>query len=261
MKTRDKSWVLVTGASSGFGEEFARQYAEQGHSLVLVARRLDRLQKLAEGLRRQFSVEIVVEQVDLSDISAVIQLHRRLRERGIAIDILINNAGHGLQGAFIDSKLDAALAMVQLDIASLTAVTHLFAQDMRARGHGKILLVASLLAFQGVVNFAVYSAAKAYVLRLGEALHREFKRDGITVTSLCPGMSDTGFAAAAQQKITPGLKLLMMQPAPVVRAGIRALDAGRISVVPGLPNKFFAILMWATPRWLTQAMFARVMNA
>ena len=261
MKTRDKSWVLVTGASSGFGEEFARQYAEQGHSLVLVARRLDRLQKLAEGLRRQFSVEIVVEQVDLSDISAVIQLHRRLRERGIAIDILVNNAGHGLQGAFIDSKLDAALAMVQLDIASLTAVTHLFAQDMRARGRGKILLVASLLAFQGVVNFAVYSAAKAYVLRLGEALHREFKRDGITVTSLCPGMSDTGFAAAAKQKITPGLKLLMMQPAPVVRAGIRALDAGRISVVPGLPNKLSAIFMWATPRWLHQAMFARVMNA
>ena len=261
MKTRDKSWVLVTGASSGFGEEFARQYAEQGHPLVLVARRLDRLQRLTEELRRQFSVEIVVEQVDLSDISAVIQLHRRLRERGIAIDILINNAGHGLQGAFIDSKLDAALAMVQLDIASLTAVTHLFAQDMRARGHGHILLVASLLAFQGVVNFAVYSAAKAYVLRLGEALHREFKREGITVTTLCPGMSDTGFAAAAKQKLTPGLKLLMMQPAPVVRAGIRALDAGRISVVPGLPNKLSAIFMWATPRWLHQAMFARVMNA
>ena len=256
-----KEWVLVTGASSGFGEEFARQYAEQGHSLVLVARRLDRLQKLAEGLRRQFSVEIIVEQVDLSDISAVIQLHRRLRERGIAIDILINNAGHGLQGAFIDSKLDAALAMVQLDIASLTAVTHIFAQEMRTRRRGKILLVASMLAYQGVQNFAVYSAAKAYVLRLGEALHRELKRDGVTVTALCPGMSDTGFAAAAQQEITPGLKLLMMQPAPVVRAGIRALQAGRISIVPGWANKASVIFMWATPRWLHQAIFSRVMNA
>jgi uncharacterized protein len=261
MKTINKTWVLITGASSGFGEEFARQYAEQGYSVVLVARRLERLQKIAEALRRQFGIEIVVEQVDLSDVAAIIQLHQRLRERDIAIDILINNAGHGLQGPFIDSKLDAALAMVQLDIASLTAVTHLFAQDMRARGRGKILLVASLLAFQGVVNFAVYSAAKAYVLRLGEALHRELKRDGITVTTLCPGMSDTGFAAAAQQKITPGLKLLMMQPTPVVRAGIRALDAGRISVVPGLPNKLSAIFMWATPRWLHQAMFARVMSA
>jgi uncharacterized protein len=257
----NKSWVLITGASSGFGEEFARQYAEQGHSLILVARRLDRLQRLAEALRQQFRVDVIAEQVDLSDVAAVGQLHQRLRERGIAIDILINNAGHGLQGPFLGAQLDAALAMVQLDVASLTAVTHVFAQDMRTRGRGKILLVASLLAYQGVQNFAVYSAAKAYVLRLGEALHRELKRDGITVTALCPGMSDTGFAAAAQQKITPALKLLMMKPAPVVRAGIRALDAGRMSVVPGLANKAMVMFTWATPRWLHQAIFSRAMNS
>ncbi len=144
--TTDKTWVLITGASSGFGEEFARQYAEQGHSLVLVARRLDRLQRIAEALRQEFHVEIVVEQVDLSDVAAVVQLHKRLGERGIAIEILINNAGHGLQGPFLDGQLDTALAMVQLDIASLTAITHIFAQDMRKRRRGKILLVASLLA-------------------------------------------------------------------------------------------------------------------
>src|SRR5437867_3998713 len=260
MKTPNKSCVLITGASSGFGEEFARQYAEQGHSLVLVARRLARLQRLAEALRQQFRVDIVVERVDLSDVAAVSRLHQRLRERGVAIDILINNAGHGLQGPFLDGQLDAALAMVQLDVASLTAVTHVFAQDMRTRGRGKILLVASVLAYQGVQNFAVYSAAKAYVLRLGEALHRELKRDGITVTVLCPGMSDTGFATAAQQKITPALKLLMMQPAPVVRAGIRALEAGRMSVVPGLANKAMVIFTWATPRWLHQAILSHAMN-
>ncbi len=261
MKTPNKSCVLITGASSGFGEEFARQYAEQGHSLVLVARRLDRLERLAEALRQQFRVDVVVERVDLSDVAAVSQLHQRLRERNIAIDILINNAGHGLQGPFLGAQLDAALAMVQLDVASLTAVTHVFAQDMRTRGRGKILLVASLLAYQGVQNFAVYSAAKAYVLRLGEALHRELKRDGITVTALCPGMSETGFATAAQQKITPALKLLMMKPAPVVRAGIRALDAGRMSVVPGLANKAMVMFTWATPRWLHQAIFSRAMNS
>ena len=260
MNTPDKSWVLITGASSGFGEEFARQYAEQGHSLVLVARRLDRLQRLAEALRQQFRVDVVVERVDLSEVAAVSQLHQRLRERGIAIDILINNAGHGLQGSFLDGQLDAVLGMVQLDVASLTAVTHVFAQDMRTRGRGKILLVASLLAYQGVQNFAVYSAAKAYVLRLGEALHRELKSDGITVTALCPGMSDTGFATAAQQKITPALKRLMMQPGPVVRAGIRALRAGRMSVVPGLANKAMVIFTWATPRWLHQAILSLAMN-
>jgi uncharacterized protein len=260
MTTTDSSWALITGASSGLGEEFARQYAEQGHSLVLVARRLERLQALAETLRRQYHVDIVVEQVDLSDISAVVQLHQRLRERGITIEILINNAGHGLQGPFADSQLDAALAMVQLDVASLTAVTHVFAQDMQARGRGKILLVASLLAYQGVQNFAVYAAAKAYVLRLGEALHRELKPDGITVTVLCPGASDTGFATAAQMKITPALKGLMMQPPAVVRAGIRALQAGRMSVVSGWANKALVILTWATPRWLHQAFLSRAMN-
>jgi len=258
--TIDDLWVLITGASSGFGEEFARQYAEQGHFLVLVARRLERLQRLAEALRQKFRIDVVVEQVDLSDVAAVIQLHQRLRERGIAIDILVNNAGHGLQGPFLDGQLDAALAMLELDVTSLTAATYVFAKDMRTRGRGKILLVASLLAYQGVQNFAVYSAAKAYVLRLGEALHRELKRDGVTVTALCPGMSDTGFATTAQQKITPALKLLMMQPAPVVRAGIRALQAGRISVVPGWANKATAIFIWATPRWLHQAIFSRIMN-
>jgi short-subunit dehydrogenase len=258
--TSSASWILITGASSGFGEEFARQYATRGHSLVLVARRLDRLQNLAETLGRQYRVDVIVEQVDLSDIAAVIQLHQRLRERGIAIDILINNAGHGLQGPFLDSPVDAGLAMVQLDVASLTAVTHVFAQDMRARGRGRILLVASLLAYQGVQNFAVYAAAKAYVLRFGEALHRELKRDGVTVTVLCPGMSDTGFAKEAQMKIRPALRLLMMQPAAVVRSGIRALEAGRMSVVPGFSNKALVIFTWATPRWLHQGIMSQVMN-
>lgn len=258
--TPREPWVLVTGASSGFGEEFARQYAEQGHPLVLVARRLDRLQALATTLRQQHGVQVVVEQVDLSDLAAIRRLHERLRDRGIEIDILINNAGHGLQGPFAEASLEATLSMVQLDIASLTAITHVFSQGMRARRRGKILLVASLLAYQGVESFAVYSAAKAYVLRLGEALHRELKRDGIVVTTLCPGASETGFAKAAQMKVTPLLKPLMMKPAPVVRTGIRALEAGRMSVVPGLANKFLVAFTWATPRWLHQAAMSQAMN-
>ncbi|MBT2302075.1 SDR family oxidoreductase [Variovorax paradoxus] len=260
MATTDDSWVLITGASSGFGEEFARQYAAKGHALVLVARRIERLQALAESLQRKYGVKVIVKQVDLSNVAAVTELHARLRKSGVAVEILINNAGHGLQGPFLDTPMDGALDMVQLDIASLTVMTSLFGQDMRERGRGKILLVASLLAHYGVENMAVYGAAKAYVLRLGDALHRELKRDGVTVTSLCPGMSDTGFAQAAKQKVTFALKLLMMKPEPVVRAGIRALHAGRISVVPGWSNKAAVAMVWATPRWLHQAVFARIMN-
>ncbi|WP_217902396.1 SDR family NAD(P)-dependent oxidoreductase [Xanthomonas hortorum] len=260
MPSNNTDWVLITGASSGFGEEFARQYAAKGHPLILVARRLDRLQVLATTLRHEHGVEIITEQVDLSEVTAIATLHSSLRERGIEVEILINNAGHGLQGTFLDTSLQSTLDMVQLDIASLTVMTRLFGAEMRQRGHGRILLVASLLALWGVEDMAVYGASKAYVLRLGDALYREFKRDGVTVTSLCPGMSNTGFAQAAQQKITLGLKLAMMQPAPVVRAGIRALHKGRISIVPGLGNKISAAMIWATPRWLHQPLFARVMN-
>jgi short-subunit dehydrogenase len=262
MPSNQGTWVLISGASSGLGEEFARQYAATGHNLILVARRLERLEALADSLRQQHRIEVLVEQVDLADIAAVNRLHQRLtEERGIEVDVLINNAGHGLQGPFLDSSPEAALSMIQLDIASLTAMTHLFGQDMRRRKRGKILQVASILAYQGVESFAVYSAAKAYVLRFSEALHREFKRDGVTVTALCPGLTDTGFASAARQHITPTLKAVMMKTPPVVRAGIRAMNNGRISIVPGVANKLNVVFMWVTPRWLHQAVLARIMTA
>ncbi|KFX04838.1 short-chain dehydrogenase [Pectobacterium betavasculorum] len=260
MTAKNNAWVLITGASSGFGEEFARQYAAQGKSLILVARRLNKLELLAAELRERFNIDVLVEQADLSVMTAISDLHSRLREKNIVVDILINNAGHGLQGNFLDQTLDDALDMINLDIASLTAMTRLFAEDMRARRKGHILMVASLLSYQGVKNFAVYSAAKAYVLRFSDALHRELKNDGIIVTALCPGMSDTGFAATARQKLTPALKGVMMQPKPVVQAGIRALQAGRMSVVPGMGNKAITLLTWATPRWLHQAIMTRVMG-
>ncbi|MCG6576777.1 SDR family oxidoreductase [Pseudomonas sp. AF32] len=260
MQANGNSWVLITGASSGFGEEFARQYAEQGKSLILVARRLDKLEALSAQLHERFGIEVIVEQVDLSSIPAIIELHERLTRRGITIDVLINNAGHGLQGPFLEHTLDQSLAMIDLDIASLTALTRLFAADMRARRRGHILMVASLLAYQGVKHFSVYSAAKAYVLRFCEALHQELKRDGVVVTALCPGMSDTGFAQSASQKLTPALKMVMMQPEPVVRAGIRALQAGRMSVVPGFGNKVITVLTWATPRRFHQRLMTQVMG-
>jgi uncharacterized protein len=123
MTTMSSSWVLVTGASSGFGEQLARQYAGAGHSLVLVDhRRLDGLQKFADELRQSYRVDVVVEQVDRSDVSAAIRLHARLVERGIFIDIMVNNVGHELRGPFLGGPLDSALIMVRLDVASLLAV-------------------------------------------------------------------------------------------------------------------------------------------
>ncbi len=255
-----KGWVLVTGASSGFGEEFAEQYAAQGHPMVLVARRKERLQQLAERLQGRHGVPVVVEAVDLSQIDQIEALAQRLRDRGVAVDILINNAGSGLQGSFLDTPLTEALGMIQLDIASLTAVTHVFAQEMRTRRRGQILLVASMLAYQGVERFAVYAAAKAYVLRLGEALNRELRAEGIQVTTVCPGLSDTGFTAVAKMEMNPLLERLLMKPTAVVRAAIQALQARRMSTVPGWANKALVAFTWATPRWLHQTMMSKAMN-
>jgi short-subunit dehydrogenase len=123
MTTPLNSWVLITGASSGFGEQLARQYAGNGHSLVLVDRRLSEVQKLRDELRQEYRVDVVAEQVDPSDVAAAIQLHERLRERGISLDMMVNDAGHELHGPFLDGTLETALAMVRLDIASLIAVT------------------------------------------------------------------------------------------------------------------------------------------
>ena len=124
------SWVLVIGASSGFGEQLARQYAGKGHSLVVVdRRRLDALQKLADELRQNYRIDVVVEQVDLADFSAAIQLHERLGARGISLDIMVNNVGHELRGPFLEGPLDTALTMTRLDIASLIAVAQ-FLREM-----------------------------------------------------------------------------------------------------------------------------------
>lgn len=260
MKNTDAEWVLITGASGGFGEEFARQFAAQGRSLILVARRRDKMESLAQEVREKYKTDVIVEQVDLASIDAVSDLHRRLKAQNIHVETLINNAGYGLQGRFLDHSLTDSLNIINLDIASLTAVTRLFADDMKKAGKGRILMVASLLSYQGVKNFAVYSAAKAYVLRFSDALHRELKSEGITVTALCPGMSDTGFADVAQQKLTPMLKSVMMKPAPVVKAGIHALQAGKMSIVPGIGNKAITFFTWATPRRLHQAVMSYVMG-
>ncbi len=222
MTEHGKSWVLVTGASSGFGIEFAKQYAAQGRSLIIVARTLSKLESLATELRERFDVEVMVEAVDLSSIAAVTDLHQRLRDRNMVVDVLINNAGHGLQGPFLDEPLEHSLAMIDLDIASLTAMTRLFGEDMRARRKGSILMVASLLAYQGVKSFAVYSAAKAYALRFFDALHRELKGEGVVVTGPVPGHVGYRICRSSQATSYAGIE----DDHDAARAGCSCRDPG-----------------------------------
>src|SRR5262244_1545424 len=216
-------WALVTGASSGFGVHFAALLAQRKANLVLAARRIEPMEQLAQQLRQNHNVSVVVEGIDLSVAGATADLKARLDQRGIAIDILVNNAGYGLYGSFVEQPLQKIIEMLQLNMIALTELTHVFSRGMVERQSGHILLVASLLGYQATPGYAAYAATKAYVLSLGEALHAELKSAGVGVTVVSPGPTSTSFGDVAGQRDTPLLRMLMMKPLPVARVGIRAL--------------------------------------
>jgi short-subunit dehydrogenase len=251
--------ALITGASSGLGLEFADLLAAQKVNLVLAARRQQPMEKLAADLRRKYGIDVLVEVIDLASPGAAARLKSGLDAKSISIDILVNNAGYGLQGEFLETPIERTVDMIQLNITALTELSYLFGRDMAARRSGHILLIASLLAFQPVPTFAAYAATKSYVLALGEALHDELRSQGVVVTSLCPGHTETGFDAAAGATASPMLRLLTMQPRPVAESGIRALSRGKASVIAGLMNNIVALSNRLTPRSMQRASMRRVM--
>jgi short-subunit dehydrogenase len=251
---------LITGASSGLGLEFADLLAAQKVNLALVARRLEPMEKLASDLRSKYGVEVLVEAIDLASPGAAGRLKSSLDARSVKIDVLLNNAGYGLHGDFLETPIERTVDMIQLNITTLTELTHFFGRDMVKRGTGHILLVSSLLAFQSVPSYAAYAATKAYVLAFGEALHDELSPHGVVVTSLCPGHTATGFDAAAGATASPLLRLLTMQPRPVAASGIRALLRGKATVIAGLSNKMAAFSNRLTPRSVQRATMRRIMG-
>jgi short-subunit dehydrogenase len=248
--------ALVTGASSGFGIEFATLLAERKANLILAARRTEPMEKLAQQLRQRHRVDVVVEGIDLSVAGAGAELKTRLDKQGITVDVLLNNAGFGLFGDFTSHSIQEILAMLRLNILALTELTHLFAADMVRRRSGHILLVASLLGYEAVPGYAAYAASKGYVLLFGEALHAELKPHGVNVTVLSPGPASTAFGHVADQKNSALTGILMMEPRPVARTGILAMLRHRSSIVAGVLNKLIVLSFRFTPR----PMQARIMQ-
>lgn len=237
-----EQWALVTGASSGFGVEFAQLLAQRGANVVLAARSVEPMQELANRLEAQYGVRTHVVGIDLARPGVGAELRDGLAAAGIAVDILINNAGYGVHGDFLSQPLARTLDMMQLNMMSLTELTHVFAESMVARGGGKILLIASTGGYQATPTYAAYAATKSYVLLFGEALHEELKRRGVTVTVLSPGITATRFLEVSGQKATLYQRLTMMQSRPVAHIGLKALYAGSASAVPGILN---AITAWS----------------
>ena len=243
--------ALVTGASGGIGEDFARLLAAGGRNVVLLARSADKLQALAGQLAAAHGIEATVLAADLAEPGATRQIVRTLAARGITIDILVNNAGFGTAGSFASLPADEQLEMLQVNAVALTALTRAFLPGMLERKRGRILNVASTAAFQPGPFMAVYYASKAYVLSLSEALAEEAAGTGVTVTCLCPGPTHTGFQQRAQVDKTRLFRLgRVMRSADVAQAGYDAMLAGRRLVTPGLMNALASQSVRVTPRAL-----------
>jgi short-subunit dehydrogenase len=251
-------WALVTGASSGFGVQFAQLLADRKANLVLVARRTEPMEALAKELRHRHAVQVVVEGMDLARTGAAADLKSRLDARRIPVDVLVNNAGYGLYGAFLGQPLEKITNMLRLNMITVTELTHICARDMVQRGSGHILLTASLLGYQAVPGFAAYAATKAYVLLLGEALHQELAPHGVSVTALCPGSTETSFGEVAGQKLSPLVRLMTIEPRRVAVAGVEAMFRRRATVVPGFLNKATVFFDRLVPRRMQRTIVGKV---
>jgi uncharacterized protein len=249
--------ALITGASSGIGLELARIFARHGTNVILVARREDKLNTLAAELQAS-GVRADVIAADLTAPGAAGSLHARVQSLGIDVDILVNNAGFGLYGPFLESPLDTDVAMIQLNVAALTELTWRFLPAMVARRNGRIMNVASTASFFPGPLMAVYYATKAYVLSFSEAIANELQGSGVTVTALCPGVTESGFAAAAKQedsKLIAGRT--MMSSREVAEQGYAALMAGTPVAITGWSNKLSVLV----PRLLPRRALAAVVRA
>ncbi len=247
--------VLITGASAGIGAELAREFARHGHRLTLVARRKDKLAALARELDAEYHVDVKVIVQDLVRPAGPAAVVKATQDEGEPIGILVNNAGVIDVGPFVSAPVDKLVGLVNLNVRALTELTGLLLPAMVERKFGRILNVASLAAFQPVPGMAVYAASKAYVLALSEALGEELKGSGVTVSALCPGVTDTDMAAEIKAGSSTAAKLpkeLVSDPVDVAARAYKALMAGQAVLVPGLPNQITAAWAQVTPRWLTR---------
>lgn len=246
--------ALITGASGGIGCELAKLFAKDHHNLVLVARNAPRLAQVADELQRQFGITVTTVAVDLTEPTAPQSLFAQLQSAGLAVDILVNNAGYGRYGEFADVPLEENLGQIQLNVTALTELTKLFLGPMLERRSGRIMNVASTAGFQPGPLMAVYYATKAYVISFSEAIANELADKGITVTCLCPGATETGFAGRAGNDATRLFKNLRpMDAKAVARAGYRGLLKGKTLVIPGFRNWLVAESIRVSPRKMATA--------
>lgn len=250
-------WALVTGASAGIGAAFARALAAKGANVVLVARRRDRLEALAAELSRDHAVETRIFAADLAKPGAPDDIDRALRAEGIGVDILINNAGFGLAGYYLDSDWTAHRDFIELMVTSYAHFVRLFLPGMTERGYGRIVQVASLAGLvPGSAGHTLYGPVKAFLVSFSQSLAAECEGTGVNASALCPGFTYSEFhdVNGVRGIVSKLPKYMFMEAEPVVEGALRAVESGHVVYVPGLWNKWVAWLMKALPRaWAAEA--------
>jgi short-subunit dehydrogenase len=250
---------LITGASAGIGNEFARQMAERGYNVTLAARRIDRLTELAAELQEKHNVRAIPVACDVTDPVQRQELLESIEARGDHVEILINNAGIGTDGAFLDDPLETQMQQLEVNVVALTALTHMAVPGMLEKGAGAVLNVASTAGFQPMPRQAVYAATKAYVLSFSQGLSQEFKGTGVSFTALCPGPTRTEFFGEAQEALENDSPDWAWQSAEdCARAGIDAMFKRKRVYIPKAVNKLGAYSAKVTPTKVTLEVLDRV---
>lgn len=254
-KPSPRPTALITGASSGIGEVLAQRCAAAQYDVVLVARSADKLQALASNLSSQYGVDATVQAADLAKPGAAATLAAALQRKSCTVDVLINCAGVLQQGPFVDMDTRLHQGMIDLNISALTAMLSAFLPGMVERGSGRVLNVASVAAYQPIPMLATYAASKAYVLSLSESLSEELRDTGVTITTLCPGITATNMltqASGANQKLQELPSFLIGDVDDVAEQGLAACLRGDAICVPGAVNQVAVIASRSAPKWLVR---------
>ncbi len=254
----EKKTTLITGASSGIGKDLAYVYAEKNYNLVLVARRKENLEKIKNEIEKNTNAQVEIISMDLASVNSAEQLYDEIKKKNISIDVLINNAGFGVYGNFVDKDIAEDEGMILLNIMTLTKLTKLFAKEMKEKGGGNIVNIASTGAFQAVPGIAIYVATKAYVLNFSEAIAFELKKHNVFVTTICPGPTKTEFADVAKMSQNP------FKNAPTARElaefTYKSMVKRKVTAIQGLKNNFLVFTVRLSPRKLITAIAEKVMK-
>jgi short-subunit dehydrogenase len=254
--------ALITGASTGIGFEIAKLFAIENINLLIVSRDKQKLLKIKDEFENQYKIDVYTLATDLSSDSGVQNILDVVKSNSLIVNYLVNNAGFGDYGAFIERSIEKYREMVHLNILSLTELSYYYGKEMVRRGKGRILNVASMAGLQPDPNFAVYGATKSYVISLTEAIHKEFENSGVTVTVLSPGATTSNFMERADMGNAKLYASGVMSSVDVAREGYNGMMKGKLHVIPGFKNKilgFFSGIM--PPGKLRLSVAAKIMAA